>query len=608
MNAKTLFFYFLFFVAFTDIKADFSINDNGNCIDIINEYIYKDSTKKLTAEQICKTKTGFYKSSVETGFFTDINAVYWLRFKINNPTKQALIFYRNKDFKDIRLFYFKKNCIPIEINPFYEKSTKSFFFKKQEFVFELANADTSLSYLFRFVPVAEQFIGMNASTTHAFYAESLNDVFYYGCFFGLVILMMFYNLIHYSTVREYPNLIYSFFLFGLMCFALVVWKIISIDALSQNFSFFLYSFSYTIMTVSLVLYTYYFFESEINQSIHKKILFTIVAFKIIVLILQGTFESINRAFFSPIYDLIFIAYCLFIGILFFFKHKSNSSLFFILGFGILILGLFFHGLYDIKIFINNIFHEFFKNIYEYDNGFYIDNALFFTGVIQILFFSISMSIRYRMIKIQAIASQNQVIFELESKQQFIDNQNKILEKTVEERTAQIRNQALEIARINQLLQKQNIDLKENVSTISQNRVLVKSISFDEFKASYPTDNDCYLFLSNLKWNEGFKCKKCESETFSLIDKQFSRRCTKCNYIESATAHTIFHHLRFPIVKAFYIVFLVYSRKGITIEELSRILELRAGTCHTFKQKFTQVMEKKKVSKRNIEGWSSYVLD
>lgn len=219
-----------------------------------------------------------------------------------------------------------------------------------------------------------------------------------------------------------------------------------------------------------------------------------------------------------------------------------------------------------------------------------------------------MSVRYRMIKIQAIDSQKQVIKELESKQQFIDNQNRILENTVEERTAQIRNQALEIARINQLLQKQNTDLKENVNTISQNRVLVKSISFDEFKASYPTDNDCYLFLSNLKWNEGFKCKKCESETFSLIDKQFSRRCTKCNYIESATAHTIFHHLRFPIVKAFYIVFLVYSRKGITIEELSRILELRAGTCHTFKQKFTQVMEKKKVSKRNIEGWSSYVLD
>ena len=34
----------------------------------------------------------------------------------------------------------------------------------------------------------------------------------------------------------------------------------------------------------------------------------------------------------------------------------------------------------------------------------------------------------------------------------------------------------------------------------------------------------------------------------------SRRCTRCKTEESATAHTIFHNLKFPVNKAFYIAY------------------------------------------------------
>ena len=65
----------------------------------------------------------------------------------------------------------------------------------------------------------------------------------------------------------------------------------------------------------------------------------------------------------------------------------------------------------------------------------------------------------------------------------------------------------------------------------------------------------------------------------------SRQCTSCRYVESPTAGTLFHKVKFDLVKAFYIVYFVSTnKKGITSTELRRKLGLRQKTCWSFKRK------------------------
>jgi|SRR5665811_1833862 len=116
---------------------------------------------------------------------------------------------------------------------------------------------------------------------------------------------------------------------------------------------------------------------------------------------------------------------------------------------------------------------------------------------------------------------------------------------------------------------------------------VNSIKFNQ---RFKDDNDCLIYLSNIKWEAGYKCKRCENDKFSAGKKPLNRRCTKCNYDESPTVGTLFEKLKFPILIAFHIVFKISTKKkGMSSLELSKEFELRQKTCWAFKLKIQQAM-------------------
>jgi transposase-like protein len=117
---------------------------------------------------------------------------------------------------------------------------------------------------------------------------------------------------------------------------------------------------------------------------------------------------------------------------------------------------------------------------------------------------------------------------------------------------------------------------------------VNSITFNK---RFKEDLDCYEYLSIIKWEKGYVCKKCNYDKFYNGKKPFSKRCLKCKYDESPTANTKFEKLKFPILIAFHIIFKVSTKKkGMSSIELSNEFELRQKTCWTFKQKVQQVMK------------------
>lgn len=111
-----------------------------------------------------------------------------------------------------------------------------------------------------------------------------------------------------------------------------------------------------------------------------------------------------------------------------------------------------------------------------------------------------------------------------------------------------------------------------------------------FHQQFKTDDDCLEYISSIKWEEGFSCKRCRNTKYCIGKKPFNRRCTKCRYEESPTSGTMFDKVKFSILKAFHIAFKISTKKkGMSSFELSNEFGLRQKTCWDFKWKIQQAM-------------------
>lgn len=119
----------------------------------------------------------------------------------------------------------------------------------------------------------------------------------------------------------------------------------------------------------------------------------------------------------------------------------------------------------------------------------------------------------------------------------------------------------------------------------------ESLTIFEFQNRFPDEESCMNYLAELKWSSGFICPKCGNTKHCNGNKPHIRQCTKCNHLVSPTSGTLFHKVKFPLIKAFYIVYYVSTnKKGISSTELSRKLGLRQKTCWLFKQKVMHAMK------------------
>lgn len=204
---------------------------------------------------------------------------------------------------------------------------------------------------------------------------------------------------------------------------------------------------------------------------------------------------------------------------------------------------------------------------------------------------------------------DKVIRELEERVQERTLALGLKNKELEECNQRLVVQANTINKINSLLDLDNWKLKNKIKEVLEEQIHETAMSFEKFKTIYADALSCYRFLENLKWGTGFSCRHCTNEKYFDGAHKFDRRCTRCGYNESITSYTVFHGIKFPIEKAFYIAFVaVVTRKKITLQELSSMLDLRINTVWGFKRKLTsRIAElKRNVSKTSASRWEEVV--
>lgn len=122
-------------------------------------------------------------------------------------------------------------------------------------------------------------------------------------------------------------------------------------------------------------------------------------------------------------------------------------------------------------------------------------------------------------------------------------------------------------------------------------IFKKGLSEKQLNELFQNDEKCYEFLAEVKWENGFTCRKCGNHNYCPGKTPYSRRCTRCKTEESAAAGTIFHNCKFPLHKAFFIAYNVCKgAEELSSYEFARRLSLRQMTCWKFRTKIHNAIQ------------------
>jgi hypothetical protein len=150
-------------------------------------------------------------------------------------------------------------------------------------------------------------------------------------------------------------------------------------------------------------------------------------------------------------------------------------------------------------------------------------------ITEMLFISFAIGDKVRILKKEKDDAQVAIIKQMKQNEELKDVLNKRLEEQVQERTKELvekssmiadqneelrsvnellQQQAEEISRMNVLLEKDNVTLHNDIEKVTHDRVMSAEVDFEEFSRIYPDRETCFKFLSDLKWENGYACRKC----------------------------------------------------------------------------------------------------
>jgi hypothetical protein len=538
---------------------------------------------------------------------------YWLEFSVKNTTSHDRSWYIELPDPHIDFVAFYQDSTLVGksgyLLPFEERSYKH---KNHQFNILLKAGETG-SYLLKLNPhydIGFPFLIRSDQFTLAYIQQ---EYWLLGIYYGIILIMALYNFFVYFSVKEKTYLYYVLYAFSCAFISF------SEDGIGFQFlwpelpyiNYLIGIFSPVLLLLSFVLYANSFLQ--IRNRFPKNLNLALGSVVVYVLFIAATKLVGYNDKFRVV--LMLIPFCLvFLSAVKIYRNGYIPARYFMLGCSFIILSLFVFTLRIFNLVPINAF-----TIYSFNIGF----------LLEVVVLSYALGERLRLEKAEKELRQKDAMSQLVENQKLKDSINRELEIRIDERTKELKSsnqkleetkyeieraytkleqQASEIARMNQMLNADNKELKGNVKELSKARVMFKQVNFEEFSKIYPDEGSCLKYLSEIKWAQKYKCRKCEGESFSEGRMAYSRRCTKCGYDESATAFTIFHRNRLPLNKAFYMVFLVStSKKEISSEELSRVLELRQKSCWAFKQKIVEAINASNTKKFNPENWGTLFL-
>ncbi|NQY30736.1 MAG: hypothetical protein HRT69_14860 [Flavobacteriaceae bacterium] len=392
--------------------------------------IYEDTTNTLSIDQVIQLKK--FKNHHKTiPAFGLSKSTYWAKFEfVNNSDYEDFILEFNKvDVLKLDLYFKNKNSTSFTHQPMKLNRKK---FSGRMFLFNLnIPKNNSLSIYIKFksnwsvtFPVK---ISAKEQMLHKLFDEELIN----GLYIGIFLIMIFYNLFIYFSIKDKSYLLYVAYIFLFLLFQL-----------NENgffYKYFLYKSPYlygvAVKTLPIItgIAAIYFIRDFVNA---KKYIPKIDRFHIIIIILYigclflAFDEKYNHFAFVylNIISLTAALYALLVGIAVILKG-FKPAWFFLIAWSILIVSIFQFTLSSLGIL------PYFP---------ITDHSLKIGSVFEIVLLSLGLANRINVLKLEKEASQAQALQLINEKKSLIENQNTQLESMVAERThkLEIRNQII----------------------------------------------------------------------------------------------------------------------------------------------------------------------
>ena len=586
--------------------------------------VFEDSSDQLSFDQIKSKQFAlpFKASTISTPQTKKLNTTYWFRIKIKQnqaAEKHFLLEFFDQTIDHITAYIPQADSsYKMESLGDANKFDKRLIHHKN-FEIPLKNfGDEEQTYYFKVSSSQISDIIIVLRTTDWFISYALDEYFYFGIFYGMILVFSFYNLIMFIAIRQKQYLFYVLYNLSVGFYEM------STDGIAYQYLWpgspgwnqLAYAFSLCAISIFALLFTRELLLIKVKAPRLNKLIIAVMAIRIAFFIYCYLFDQ--SLFSYKFIEALPLTVAFLTGI-YIYKKGYQPARFFVLGYGFLFAGFTLKFLIMVGISWLN-----FGALSYY--------SLSFCFVLEMIFLSFAIGDKVRILKLKKDKAQQKIIRQMAVNATLKDTVNRELENKVEERTREVyhksliiesKNQALEevnallqqqaeeISRMNVLLEQDNEELQTSVEKVTRDRVMNTEVDFEEFSKSYPDKETCFEFLSQLKWKDGYHCRKCSNDHYFNGHILYSRRCSKCGYEESVTTYTIFHGTRIPINKAFYMIFLIYSSKGkISSHKLSELISIRQSTCWTFGSRIKKVMEdrKKELKKSGSDGWSQLVIE
>lgn len=541
-----------------------------------------------------------------------VNAAYWIRLPVRHNMQSEKVwlleFYdQTIDYLDAYIPGVRSGFSEVHMGdqqPF-EKRT----FKHKNFEIVLSMHDSKIHYYY-FRVQSHEFADLRIAfrSVNRFVHYALNEYFLFGTLYGMVLIIALYNFLVYLAIKEIKNIYYIMYILSVAAYAM------SYDGIGfqylwpQHPGFNKYAVGITLYAVIFwgLVFTRRFLRTKAQApQLDRALQWMIIArtaFFVLELTIFPELLTFRNIEIIPLSLIFFSAITVW-------RRGYRPARFFVIAYGVLFFGFFIRTLV-------------YFNVLPFTTG--LHYSLHISFVLEMLFLTFALGDRIRILKDMRDRAMKRIIYQHEVNMRLKDQVTRELEQKVAERTNELNlknaqleesntklaKQSSEISQINSMLDLDNWKLKNSIKEVLHERLSEKAMDYKQFQTLYPDSLSCYRFLENLKWSKPYHCRKCANDKYFDGAQKFARRCTRCGYNESITAFTIFHSIKFPIEKAFYVAYLtVTGKKDYTLEALAQQLDLRVNTIWSFKQKVNErLIELEKRGKRpTLSRWEDVIV-
>lgn len=573
-----LLFYFVLVLTGQGASIDVSEAKNGY-LNISSAELFLDTTNQLEFENL--PLDGFLPH-VDKVVTRDVHSTYWYKVELSNCSIDRNVWFL--EFDDPHMSHFELYVDGKKRNELgYYELFDLRDVKHKNFVFSLKieKGDT-LEVFFKIRNRVHSYLGFRLLEPKVFTNYALKEYYILGLFYGVLLILFVYNLILFFVLKDKDHFFYVVYI--------LMGAIYAFSEDGTGFHFVWGAFPSVnkfviVMSPILFLTSFYLYANSYVGlwDKNKKLSYAILAMIFLLLVTSwwihytGQSHELWWTFFQIPFILIYtggyVAY----------RRGEESAKLFLWGSGLIILSIF--------VFLGRVYNfvpTSIFTVYIFNFGFLLNSIV------------LSVALAEKIRKIHEVREETQVrlIHQLEKNDKLTTKVNRELEEKVSERTVQLKNKTIELEttidelnelkeqlyKVNSDLDVKNFRLRKEVENKTKLFIKGETLSFEDFIKLFPDTISCKVFLRDLKESNTLKCKKCGNSEYIQSDK-FDRKCAKCKYPESVTANTLFHKVKFPLEKAFYIMYVtVYSKQKFTLDQLSKDIDLRKNTCWSFKKK------------------------